>query len=159
VEPWRTLIDAYDKEDRLLRELVADFPPEWRDRPGPEGIPGCRAALAHLAFWNGFTVDFFRRRLDPASLSAAPPLDFEDTERAALAGWADLPFGEILARYLEAAANLREFLADSWSRLTSRERHEFRIPLRHNRDHRLALARALAGFRKEQELDTMAHGA
>jgi len=159
VETWRTLIEAYDMEYRLLRELVVGFPLHWRELPGPDDAPSCRATLAHLAFWMGFTVDFFRRRLDPGSMPAAPPLDFEDTERAALAEWDHLPFGEILARYLEASANLREFLAAFWISLNSRERHEFRIPLKHNRDHRLALARTLAWHREQQELDTMAHGA
>ncbi len=159
MEPWRTLVEAYELEDKLLRELVSAFPRELRSSPGPDGALSCHATLAHLAYWDGFTVDFFRSKLEPGSCPAQAPVDFEDRDRAALDQWSRLPFGEILARYLEASADLRDFLASFWDRLSDREKQEFRIPLRHHRDHRLALERSLAACEGRSRLDTMAHGA
>ncbi len=159
MEPWQTLVEAYELEDRLLRRLVSSFPRQSRNEPGFEGSLSCHATLAHLAYWDGFTVDFFRSKLDPGRFPAQPPVDFEDRDRAALDSWAQLPFGEILARYLEAAAGLRDFLAAFWDRLSPREKQEFWIPLRHHRDHRLALERSLAAIEGRNRLDTMAHGA
>lgn len=159
MEPWRTLVEAYAAEDRLLRELVASCPRELRDKAGDKGALSCKAVLAHLAYWDGFTVDFFRSKLDPTRFPAPPPLDFEDKDKKAQASWAALPFGEILARYLEASANLRDFLEEYWDRLSPKERHEFGVPLRHHQDHRLALELSLAPDLEATQLDSMAPGA
>ncbi len=159
MKSWQTLVEAYETEDKILREVVTSCPRCMRGKPGADDALSCQAVLAHLAFWDGFTVDFFRRKLDPTSYPAKPPMNFEDRDREALESWAALPFGEVLARYLEAAVNLRDFLAEFWDRLSPREKHEFCIPLQHHRDHRMALELSLADIGADDQLDSMANGA
>ncbi len=159
VDSWRTLVKAYEQEDLLLRKLVASCPRDLRDHAGAEGSLSCKSTLAHLAYWDAFTVDFFQSRFDPGTYPAQPPLDFEDRDRAALDNSSTLPFGEVLARYLEASHSLREFLGTYWDRLNSREKYEFRIPLRHHREHRLALEEVMSRVGAHNLPDSMAHGA
>ena len=158
MEPWQTLVDAYDLEDRLLRELVSSVPRPLRETP-PAGGLSCKMVLAHLAFWDDFTVRFFECKVNPGSCARPAPGDFEAEDRLAIEAMALMPFGEILARYLEATGALRDFLKTRWDRLTPQQRRNFWVPLQHRRDHRFALARALAEVGGEAAQHSMATGA
>ena len=146
---WETLVDSINEEDRLLRGRLATCPRSLREIRGPGGALSFKETLGHIAFWDSFTVDFFRSRLDVASCNPTPPVNFEERSREALQSVVDLPFGEVLARYLEATGALIDFIKASWPRLSARERHDFWVPLKHRRHHRIALF---------QELDELGKG-
>ena len=131
------------EEDRLLRARLADCPVELRCTRGPHGSLSFKETLSHIAFWDGFTVDFFSHKLDLKSLDPNPVVNFEERSSMALDAAAKLPFGEVLARYLEATGALTNFLGRHWSELNSREQHDFWVPLKHRRHHRICLFRAL----------------
>jgi hypothetical protein len=137
------LLDAILEEDRLLRRQLTAIPQELRDMPvSPQGL-SFKETLAHIAYWDSFTVEFFTRKLDRASLNPRPPLDFEEYNRQALAAAATWPFGEVLARYLESTGSLTRFLGHHWDELTAREQFDLRITLKHRRQHRLSLEKNL----------------
>jgi len=140
LDPLQTLIEGIRREDGALRRLVAAFPREIRDqRSEPEEL-SAKDTLGHLAYWDDFTVHFFLSKIDPASYRVPPPSDFEAASRRAMVTMADLPYGEVLARYLEATGAMIEFLEEHWENLSERERDDFQIPLKHRRQHRLKLS-------------------
>ena len=139
---WQTLADAFIDEDRRLRRLVAACPPDRRERRGPDDALSVKETLGHIAFWDDFAVRFLGARLDPARRPPAVPVDFDAVSRGAIAEAARLPFGEVLARYLEATGALVAFLANNWERMDAREREGFGVPLEHRRHHRAELERA-----------------
>ncbi len=136
---WGSLVDAINEEDRLLRARLATCPRPLREKRGPGGALSFKETLGHIAFWDSFTVDFFAARLDVGSCEPSPPVNFEERSRAALRAVADLPFGEVLARYLEATGALIDFIRKNWDQLSPREKHDFWVPLKHRRHHRIAL--------------------
>ncbi len=137
------LVDAILEEDRLLRGRLTHCPHNFRETRGPGGGLSFKETLGHIAFWDNFTVEFFTHKLDRTALDPAPVVDFEERSRQALTSVANLPFGEVLARYLEATGALTSFLGQHWPELTTRERHEFWVPLKHRRHHRISLFQAL----------------
>jgi hypothetical protein len=140
---WQMLVDALKDEDRLLRQRLANCPRELRETRSPDGALSFKETLGHIAYWDSFTVEFFTAKLDVGSCEPEAPVDFEGRSREALREMAGLPFGEILARYLEATGALVEFLKDNWERLSARERRDFWVPLKHRRHHRIALFGAM----------------
>ncbi|MCB1182862.1 DinB family protein [bacterium] len=136
-----TLIEALKEEDRLLRAHLAHLPRSDRERPAPDGGLSLKDILGHIAFWDEFTVRFFECKLDATSMALPPPVRFEERSREALRRLRPLPFGEVLARYLEATEALLAFLAGSWDQLSEREKHDFWVPLKHRRVHRLRFER------------------
>ena len=126
-----------------MRHRLAECPRVFRERRGPDGTLSFKETLAHIAFWDDFTVNFFSRKLDRGSRTPAPPVDFEDLSRQAMKKFSRLPFGEVLGRYLEASGAITDFIETHWDQLTEKERHDFWIPLKHRRQHRLVLAKAL----------------
>jgi hypothetical protein len=145
------LVDAFTEEDRLLRHRLAECPKALRERRGPDGTLTFKETLAHIAFWEDFTVNFFSRKTDRGSCHPVPPFEFEKLNREAIAKFNRLPFGEVLGRYLEAFGAMTEFIRIHWTDLTERERHDFWTPLKHRRQHRLALFRALDLMMAEQD--------
>lgn len=139
----KALVDAFTEEDRLLRHRLSECPRVFRECRGPGGALSFKDTLAHIAFWESFTVEFFSRKTDKCSRTPIPPLEFERLNRDALEESRRLPFGEVLGRYLEAFGAMTEFIAAHWDDLTEKERHDFWIPLRHRRQHRLSLFQAL----------------
>jgi hypothetical protein len=139
----RILLEAIDKEDRLLRQRLTGCPAPLREMNGPEGSLSFKATLAHIAFWDDFTINFFTRKLDEGSCNLPAPVDFEERSAEALAAAAQLPFGEVLARYLEATGALTDFLRTNWDKLSDKQRNDFWVPLKHRRHHRIALFKAL----------------
>lgn len=140
---WKSLVDAFKEEDRLLRHRLAECPRAFRERRGPDGCLSFKETLAHIAFWEDFTVNFFTRKTDRGSCPPVPPVDFEKLSSEAMREFSRLPFGEVLGRYLEAFGAMTGFIQANWEKLSERERHDFWIPLKHRRQHRLALFRAL----------------
>lgn len=140
---WQTLADAVLEEDRLLRDRLARCPQSLRERGGPEGQLSFKETLGHIGFWDQFTVEFFSHRLDKTSLDLQAPRNFEERSAEALAAIDKLPFGEVLARYLESTGALLSFVRNHWSELSIREKHDFWIPLKHRKQHRLALFQLL----------------
>ncbi len=138
----QTLIDGIRREDGALRRLVGAYPREIRDQRSQSGLLSAKDTLGHLAYWDDFTVHFFLSKIDPASCRVPPPSDFEAASRRAMVTMADLPYGEVLARYLEATGSILEFLEKHWSELSERERMDFQIPLKHRRQHRIKLYEA-----------------
>lgn len=147
----QTLVDAILEEDRLLRERLTSCPPHLRDVRGPSGGLSFKETLAHISYWDDFTVDFFSTKLDKGSLDPTPPLDFEENSRRALASAAVRPFGEILARYLESTGALTRFLTQHWADLDTREKHDFWVPLKHRRHHRISLFQSLDRLTESKE--------
>lgn len=145
-------MEGLRREDVELRRLVGSFSRDQRDRRPEVGRLSVKDTLGHLAYWDDFTVHFFLSKVDPASCRVPPPEDFEMASRRAMATMADLPFGEVLARYLEATSSLLDFLQEYWPRLTQKERADFQIPLKHRRSHRLELVElARQGSREDSE--------
>ncbi len=140
---WKMLVEAIMEEDRLLRERLMKCPRELRNLKGPQGALSFKETLGHIAFWDNFTVDFFSHKLDKASMDPGPLVNFEERSRKALKTISKLPFGEVLVRYLEATGALTSFLGEHWDELSPREKHEFWVPLKHRRHHRVSLFEAL----------------
>jgi hypothetical protein len=156
------LVVALREEDRLLRRLVARLPRAARELHGTDGTLSCKETLGHIAFWDDFTVDFFQHKLDIDACALPPPVEIEERSREALSRIRCLPFGEVLARYLESTGALIAFLDARWSSLSERERHDFWVTLKHRRHHRLCLAQALRledGNAAEVARDSLAAGA
>jgi hypothetical protein len=148
---WKSLVDAFMEEDRLLRHRLAECPRVFRECRGLDGTLSFKETLAHIAFWEDFTVNFFFRKIDLGSCTPPPPVEFEKLSRQAMKEFSRLPFGEVLARYLEAAGAMIEFIKDHWDELSDRERHDFWIPLIHRRQHRLVLFQNLDRMIAEME--------
>ncbi len=145
----KALVDAFTEEDRLLRHRLAECPKAFRELSGPDGVLSFKETLAHIAFWEDFTVHFFARKTDQGSCNPVPPLEFEKLSRQAMDEFSRLPFGEVLGRYLEAFGAITDFIRVHWTDLTEKERHDFWTPLRHRRQHRLALFQALDSMMSE----------
>ena len=143
VNHWQTLADAIKDEDRLLRRRLAACPRDLREIRSPDGALSFKETLGHIAFWDTFAVEFFSTKLDVGLCAPTPPVNFEERSREALGAVEDLPFGEVLARYLESTGALLDFLKENWEKLSGREKHDFWVPLKHRRHHRIALFRGL----------------
>ncbi len=135
----KSLVDAFMEEDRLLRHRLAECPRVFRERRGIDGSLSFKETLAHIAFWEDFTVNFFSRKIDQGSFTPPAPIEFETLSRQSMEEFSRLPFGEVLGRYLEAAGAMVDFIKTQWSDLNERERHDFWVPLKHRRQHRLVL--------------------
>ena len=143
LDQLRTLVKAIVEEDRCLRQLMAAFPRSGLDVRIREGSLSFKDTLGHLAFWDDFTSHFFQCKIDPLSCRVPPPADFEKSSREAMAAMSERPFGEVLVRYLEATGALLEFLENNWNDLSEKDRSNFWVPLKHRKQHRLALAEDL----------------
>jgi hypothetical protein len=152
VNNWQMLVDAIMEEDSLLRERLAQCPQEVRDIKGPHGALSFKETLGHIAFWDSFTVDFFSNKLDKTCLDPSPLVNFEERSIEALETASQLPFGEVLARYLEATGSLTNFLGRHWGDLSPREKHDFWVPLKHRRHHRISLFQALDDLLSPNEM-------
>jgi len=140
---WQTLVDSIVEEDILLRNRLAECSPQLREMRSPEDGFSFKETLGHIAFWDDFTIRFFQEKLDRTALDPLPPVNFEERSREALRIMGALPFGEVLARYLEATGLLIDFLEENWASLSEREKHDFWVPLKHRRHHRIGLFRFL----------------
>ena len=143
LDQLRTLVKAILEEDRCLRQLLASFPRSNLEGAIREGSLSFKDTLGHLAFWDDFTSNFFLCKIDSCSCRVPPPSNFEESSREAIVAMNKLPFGEVLARYLEATGALLEFLENHWKDLSGKERNDFWVPLKHRRQHRLTLAEDL----------------
>ena len=141
-----------------MRHRLAECPRVFRECRGFDGTLSFKETLAHIAFWEDFTVSFFFRKIDRGSCTPQPPVDFEKLSRQAMKEFSRLPFGEVLARYLEAAGAMTAFIQDHWDKLTERERHDFWIPLKHRRQHRLVLFQNLDRMMEEAERPQLKQG-
>jgi hypothetical protein len=138
------LISALVEEDRLLRELLERFTPAQQEQAAAGGSLGVKETVAHLAFWDSFTVRFFRAKLDPEVEPVAPPVDFEGQNSEELQRLCKLSFAEIMDLYSKSTRELLVFLQGHWHQLSGKQRHDFALPLKHRRHHRLMLAEMLA---------------
>jgi len=149
---WQMLVEGLLEEDRLLRGRLTHCPKLVREVRGADGVLSFKETLGHIAFWDNFTVEFFSHKLDRASLDPAPLVNFEERSNLAMKTAASLPFGEVLARYLEATGALTSFLGQHWAELTARERQDFWVPLKHRRHHRVSLFKALDEMSNLEEM-------
>lgn len=149
---WQMLVDAILEEDRLLRARLAECPQEVREKKGPYEALSFKETLGHIAFWDNFTVDFFSNKLDNTSLNPCPLVNFEERSKKALEKNSNLPFGEVLVRYLEATGALTTFLGKHWDELSPREKNDFWVPLKHRRHHRIALFQTLDELLSTREM-------
>ncbi len=145
---YNKLVEAIKEEDQLLRRCLTSVPRAAREthgtaNSGSEKPLSFKETLGHIAYWDDFTVEFFQCKLDTASCMLPPPVEFEERSREAMRLIRPLPFGEVLARYLESTGALIDFLKAHWDELTERERHDFWVPLKHRRHHRISLAHSL----------------
>lgn len=118
---------------------------------GHEDTLSYHETLAHIAYWDDFTVQFFSAKLDPDAPAPAPPGDFMTRSKDVIREAAAAPFKDVLARYLEATGALVGFISRHWDDLSERERRDFWVPLKHRRHHRIALFRALDLARGESD--------
>lgn len=116
-----------------------------------DGSLSVKDTLGHIAFWDDFTVQFFLCKIDPGAHRLAPPQNFEQSSADAIIAMRKLPFGEVLARYLEAHGALLDFLEGHWAAMSVKERNDFWIPLKHRRQHRQLLADELQRIRSADE--------
>ena len=142
----QSLVEAIRDEDQLLRRYVSRLPRDRRETRGPDGSLSCKETLGHIAFWDDFTVEFFACKLDIAAMTPPPPVNFEERSRAALLRIEPLPYGEVLGQYLEATGALLAFIEAHWDELTEREKHDFWVPLKHRRHHRISLMQGTEGI-------------
>lgn len=154
---WQTLVDAILDEDRILRRRLAGVQPPLTDRRGPDGTLSLKETLAHIAFWDGFTVRFFEDKLQ--GRDPAPPEDFTRQSEEAIYEAADLALEEVLTRYLEATGALVDFLGRHWDDLSEKEQKDFWVPLKHRRHHRVILFRALDAMTGPDTASELAAGA
>ena len=165
----KVLIDSLVEEDRLLRQRCTSCPRALREVRGKDGALSFKETLGHIAFWDGFTVNFFATKLDKSSCKPTPPVDFEAQSFEALEAIKTMLFGEVLARYLEATGAMIEFLRENWHELSQQEKDDFWVPLKHRRHHRITLFQSLDDLidddgdkgikRSDDELEEMACGA
>ena len=73
---WQTLADALLEEDRILRRRITSLPADLLAVRGPDGTLSFQETLAHIAYWDDFTVKFFSAKLDPDRPEPEPPGDF-----------------------------------------------------------------------------------
>jgi len=151
----KSLVDAFMEEDRLLRHRLAECPRAFRERRGTDGTLSFKETLAHIAFWEDFTVNFFSRKIDEGSCTPPAPVEFENLSRQSMEEFSQLPFGEVLGRYLEATGAMVDFLKVKWKDLSEREQHDFWIPLKHRRQHRLVLFQNLDDMMAELAQNTV----
>ncbi len=140
------LVGAIQDEDRRLRELLPQFPPDRREKPGPGGALSVKDTLGHLAFWDSFAVLFFERKLRGDGIGEGGAIDFEQRNRQEIKRLRSLPWHDVLELYIEATVHLAQFLRTHWDDLSDRERNDFATPLRHRRHHRLLLQRMLVAW-------------
>ncbi len=137
------LIAAYREEDARLRRLAAAFPLRRRR----EVPPGCQrsltATLGHIAFWDGYAVDFYSRRLDGRETDTLTFQEFLARDAAEQQRWEQLPYRQALAAYTDTTRRLLDFLAARWEEMNPGLRDDFTIPLEHRRHHRKQLERGL----------------
>lgn len=145
----QTLIAAFADEDRRLRELTLMYPPVFRDVPPQSGKLSLKQTLGHLAFWDRFTVNFFKSRINDAVVDAPSLGEIEDRNREELARIYDMPYEQVLELYVCATSDIQSFLSEHWMNLDETERSNFNIPLKHRRHHRRLLLKALAVFAPE----------
>jgi hypothetical protein len=143
VEQRDSLIAALAREDQLLRRCIARCGPQRLEQSGRAGSLSPKEVFGHLAYWDDYTVDFFASRLDGVGEGVPPPRNFEQLSRCELARIARLPFAEVERCYARATERLLEFLRRHWSDISPRQRHDFRVPLRHRRHHRQILEASL----------------
>jgi hypothetical protein len=137
------LVGAIQDEDRRLRDLLQQIPPDRREKAGPGGTLSVKETLGHLAFWDSFAVLFFESKLRGDGIVEGGAIDFEQRNRQEIKRLRALPWHDVLEMYCEATLHLAQFLRVHWSDLTDQERRDFATPLRHRRHHRLLLERAL----------------
>ena len=154
---WQTLIDAILDEDRILRSRLAAVQPALCERRGSEGSLSPKEMLAHVAFWDVFTVGFFEDKLRDRDPS--PPADFARQSEQAILQAAKLTFAEVMARYVKATSALVAFLDRHWEELSEKERRSFWVPLKHRRHHRIALFQALDALADPDSAAELAAGA
>ncbi|MCP4570883.1 MAG: hypothetical protein GY838_00900 [bacterium] len=154
---WQTLIDGIVDEDRILRRRLAAVQPAMRDRRGPDGALSPKEMLAHVAFWDVFTVRFFEDKL--AGRDPAPPDDFARRSEQAIHEAERLSFAEVEAHYYEATDQLVAFVQGHWAELSAREQRDFWVPLKHRRHHRVALFKILDAIAPPDSDSELAAGA
>ncbi len=148
-----TLIAAYADEDRRLRELARRFPVAYRDVLPETDKLSLKQTLGHLAFWDGFAVEFFRARLEDDGAAAPSLAEIEERNRAELERIYDMPFEQVMELYVAATNDILAFLRAHWDALSEGERPNFNIPLKHRRHHRRHLQKALKVFAPELDAD------
>ncbi len=141
------LVGAIQDEDRRLRELLQQIPPDRREKAGPGGTLSVKETLGHLAFWDSFAVLFFERKLRGDRMDEGGGIDFEQRNRQEIKRLRSLPWHDVLELYDDATLRLAQFLRAHWAELSDRERNDFTTPLRHRRHHRLLLHRTLGAWR------------
>ncbi len=137
-----TLVAAFADEDRRLRELTLAFPVHLREAAPESGKLSLKQTLAHLAFWDRFTVEFFDARCHGRKTDAMSLGDFEERNRAELERTFALPFERVREVYDTATRELMGFLRDHWDDMDADLRANFNIPLKHRRHHRRLLSKA-----------------
>ena len=134
-----------------MRHRLTECPRAFRERRGTDGSLSFKETLAHIAFWEDFTVNFFSRKIDQGSCTPLAPIEFETLSQQSMEEFREFPFGEVLGRYLEATGAMIDFIKTKWRDLSERERHDFWIPLKHRRQHRLVLFQNLDEMMAEVE--------
>ncbi len=138
-----------------MRHRLSECPRAFRECRGADGSLSFKETLAHIAFWEDFTVNFFSRKIDEGSCTPPAPVEFETLSQQSMEEFRALPFGEVLGRYLEATGAMIEFIKTQWRDLSEKERHDFWIPLKHRRQHRLVLFQNLDDMMAEVEREKM----
>ncbi len=139
--PWQTLADAILDEDRILRRRLTTVQSPLCDQRGPEGTLSYKETLGHIAFWDDFTVRFFKDKLNDRD--PPPPDDFARRSEEALVEVVRLTMEQVLAQYLAATGAMIGFISQHWGDLSEKEQQDFWTPLKHRRHHRILLFRAL----------------
>jgi hypothetical protein len=146
-----SFVTAILEEDRRLRALLDRCPDELRERSGSRGVLGCKETLGHLAFWDGFAVRFFLWKLGRSDEEFDVPFNFEERSQAEVERTRQLPFAEVIHSYTQSTHRVIAFLQEHWLDLSSQERADWTISLRHRRHHRLLLQRSLAPVLEKSE--------
>ena len=137
------LITETRHEDELLRQLLTACSAEQLEGSLPGGSLNAKETLGHIAFWDRFAVEFFEQKLDTDTPTPQPPSNFDRLSNEELERIRSESYAEVLNHYEAATAGLIAFLRLFWGRLSSTQRLDFSVPLKHRRHHRILLERAL----------------
>jgi hypothetical protein len=149
------LINALVDEDCRMREIVQKFPPELRDvSPGDDKL-GLKDTLAHISYWDEFTVRYFEALYSGRKIPTPSFQDFEASTAELQQKLKSAPFGDIMDNYLRATRKLLGMLRTHWDMMKPEEHRNLALPLRHRRHHRRLLME-LAGLAPEADSEKMA---
>ena len=90
------LINAIVDEDCKMREIVQSIPVGLRDESPGEGKLGLKDTLAHLSYWDEFTVKYFESIFSNRKVPTPNFKDFEAASSGLQSELKDVSFSDVM---------------------------------------------------------------